>query len=90
MAIGDIALLISALGIGGIVTKLVEKIIDQRRGRIQAEQTAWDQRDAEARKRRLLEETLHDTRECLRRAGVAYEDMPAWPSHTRSISKGEK
>ena len=83
MAIGDIALLISALGLGGIVTKLVEKIGDQRRGRIQAEQTAWDQRDAEARKRRLLEEALHDTRECLRRAGVAYEDMPAWPSHTR-------
>lgn len=88
MAIGDIALLISALGLGGIVTKLVEKIGDQRRGRIQAEQTAWDQRDAEARKRRLLEEALHDTRERLRSAGVAYEDMPAWPTTSRTTSKG--
>lgn len=89
MAIENFALLLSGLGIGGIVTKLVEKIFDQRRGRIQAEQTAWEQRDAEARRRRLLEEALHDTRECLRRAGVAYEDMPAWPSHTRPTSKGE-
>lgn len=87
MTIGTVIGLAGAFGAGTILTKLVEKIFDHRAGRIAAEQSAWEQRDAEARKRRLLEETLHDTRECLRRAGVRYEDMPAWPTIHRTDKK---
>lgn len=80
MELGDLAVLITALGVGSILTKLVDRLLDRRKGRLEAEQTAWEQRDAEARQRRRLEETLHATRHQLRDHGVPYEDMPPWPS----------
>ena len=79
MDLGEIALLVTALGVGGILTRLVDQLLDRRKGRQAAEQSAWEQRDKEARQRRRLEEALHATRYQLRDHGVAYEDMPPWP-----------
>ena len=92
MDLGEIALLVTALGVGGILTRLVDQLLDRRKGRQAAEQSAWEQRDramryrdAEARLRRRLEETLQATRHELNRHGVPYEDMPPWPpTRTRS------
>ena len=79
MDIGELVTLLAALGAGGILTKTAETALARLTGRADREQGAWAQRDAEARHRRVLEEALHDTRECLRRHGVPYADMPAWP-----------
>lgn len=76
----DVALLLTALGIGGVLTTAVQSIIQRITGKADREQNAWAQRDEEAAYRRVLQEALHDTREALRRQGVAYEDMPPWPS----------
>ncbi|PYG00150.1 hypothetical protein SAMN05216184_10489 [Georgenia satyanarayanai] len=80
--LGEIAVLATAFGLGTILTKLVDRLLDRRKGRIQDEQTAWEQRDAEARQRRRLEEALHETRQMLADHGVDYDDMPTWPSRT--------
>jgi len=79
MDFGDILALFATLGLGGILTQTAKAILARLTGRADREQDAWAQRDAEARHRRVLEEALHDTRECLRRHGVPYADMPAWP-----------
>lgn len=79
--LGDIAVLLTALGVGGIVTKMAGSWLDNRRGRHEKEQNAWQQRDAEAMHRRVLEEALHQHRSCWHRQdGRAYGDMPDWPS----------
>lgn len=80
MELGDIAALATALGVGSIITKLIDRMLDRRHGRLEQEQSAWEQRDAEARQRRRLEETLHDTRQMLAERGVDYDEMPPWPS----------
>lgn len=80
MTIADVALLAGAFGIGTIVKGLIDRLLDRRKGRITEEQSAWERADAEARYRRKLEEALHETRRDLHCLGVAYEDMPAWPS----------
>lgn len=78
--LGDIAVLLTALGVGGIVTKLAESWMANRKGRHEKEQNAWQQRDTEARHRRILEEALHQHRTCWHRLdGRAYDDMPPWP-----------
>jgi len=75
------AILATALGIGPILDRLVQKIIGRRTGRMEKEQTAWQQRDAEARRRRVLEEALHEHRQCWHiQDGRRYDDMPPWPS----------
>lgn len=79
--LGDIAVLLTALGVGGIVTTAVKEWLAGRRGKHALEQDAWQQRDAEARHRRVLEEALHQHRSCWHRQdGRAYGDMPDWPS----------
>lgn len=80
MDIGDFTLLAGAIGLGAILRTLLERLLDRRKGRLEAEQSAWEQRDSEARQRRRLEEALHATRHQLRDHGVPYEDMPPWPS----------
>jgi len=77
---GEIAALVTALGVGSIITRLVDRLLERRSGRIEQEQSAWEQRDAEARQRRRLEEALHQTRQLLHERGVDYDDMPEWPS----------
>ena len=80
MDLGEIALLVTALGVGGILTRLVDQLLDRRKGRQAAEQSAWEQRDREATRRRRLQEALHETRTGWHReTGKRFEDMPPWP-----------
>jgi len=83
MEVGDIINLAVGLGVGGILTKLVDRLLDRRQGRISEQQSAWEQRDREATRRRKLEEALHETRRCLHEHGVPYRQMPPWPGRTR-------
>lgn len=82
MELGELAAVLTAAGVGGILIKLVDRLLDRRKGRLEQEQTAWERLDAESRYRRLLEETLHDTRRALHERGVDYDAMPAWPSRS--------
>lgn len=81
MQTGDVIALLAALGIGGILTKLVDNIASWLRGRQRIERAAWDERDAEARKRRQLEEALHATRRAAMEHGVDLRDLPDWPTY---------
>ena len=84
MELGDFAVLITALGVGAILRDLVNRLMDRRRGKLEQEQSAWEQRDQYARRARRLEEALHEHRTCWHReTGRRFEDMPAWPSRTR-------
>jgi len=82
---GTLIALLTALGAGTVLGKLIDGIVGWLKGRHGAEQTAWEQRDAEARYRRLIEEALHETRryahnEC----GVPYDDLPEVPARDRN------
>lgn len=90
MDIGNFAVLLTALGLGAILRDLMNRVLDRRKGKLEAEQSAWEQRDKamrerddEARLRRRLEEALHETRRCLNERGVPYDQMPAWPSRSK-------
>lgn len=75
---------ISTLGAGAILIKLVEAIIDRFKGRQQREQTAWQQRDAEAKARRALEEYAHILRRELIDLGYDADEIPPWPQYTKT------
>lgn len=80
MELSDIINLVIGLGAGGITTKLVDRLLDRRKGRLEQEQTAWEQRDAWARRSRRLEESLHEHRtRWHQEAGKRFDDMPEWP-----------
>lgn len=80
MTFEQFAILATALGIGPILDRLAQKLIARRQGRMEKEQNAWQARDAEARYRRILEEALHQHRTQWLERGMAYEDLPPWPS----------
>ena len=73
--------LLSALGAGAILLKLVEVVLQRLMGRQKREQDAWTQRDREARARRMLEEYAGDLRLLAREHGIPREDIPAWPEY---------
>lgn len=75
---------VSALGAGAILLKLTEAIIERFTGKQGREQTAWGQRDAEAKKRRLLEEYAHLLRRDLIDAGYDADELPPWPRYTNT------
>lgn len=80
MTLAEIALLATAFGVGTILTKLVDKLLELRKGRIAGEQSAWERADSEARHRRELEETLHQHRQLWHILhDTPYEDMPPVP-----------
>jgi len=73
---------ISALGAGAILLKLTEALIERFTGKQRREQNAWQQRDREARIRRLLEEYAHLLRRELIDVGYDADEIPAWPRYT--------
>lgn len=80
---------LTALGAGAILLKIVESVIAWATGRHGREQSAWEQRDREASARRKLEETLHRTRLVAIANGVAEDLLPPWPTYnTHSRSSG--
>ncbi|WP_333811089.1 hypothetical protein [Timonella senegalensis] len=82
MEIGSLIQLISALGIGAILTKLFEGIFQWATGRSKREHDAWQQRDTEAKKRRQLEEYCHQLRHDLIDLGLDADDLPPWPTYS--------
>lgn len=79
---GMIVALISALGIGTVLSKLVEGLVNWVRGRTDREQTAWEQRDDQARKRRQAEESLHGHRRWTHyNCDIPYDEMPSLPDY---------
>lgn len=84
MDTGTVIALLTALGAGTVLGKLIDGIVNWAKGRHGREQTAWEQRDEEARFRRLMEEALHETRRYMHReCGIPYEQMPEIPKRTR-------
>lgn len=84
MDVGQIISLAAALGLGSIITKLIDAASDRAKEKRDSEGTAWEQRDHEARARRKLEETLHKTRRIAMDAGVPVEDLDRkapWPQY---------
>lgn len=79
MEIGAITAVLGALGAGAILTKLVESIIQWATGKQGREQTAWEQRDREAKARRMLEEYAARLRLELIESG---RTPPPWPEYT--------
>ena len=79
MTIADFAVLATAVGLGGILKTLIDHLLDRRRGRMLDEQNAWEQRDKEARHRRILEESLHQHRTVWLEHGLPFDDLPPWP-----------
>lgn len=83
LEIGDIAVLATAFGLGTILKTLIDRLLDRRKGRIEQEQSAWEQRDAWAKKARRLEEALHEHRTCWHyETGKRFTDMPPWPGRS--------
>lgn len=84
MDAGVIIQFVAALGLGGIITKLIESATSWAKDRRGAEKDAWEQRDDEARARRQLEETLHMTRRIAMDAGVPLAEIDQrapWPEY---------
>ena len=71
----------SALGAGAILLKLTEALIKRFTGKQQREQDAWEQRDKEAKVRRLTEEYAHLLRWELIDAGYDPDELPPWPKY---------
>lgn len=84
MDIGTLVAGFTALGLGGILTKLVENLLKRRSGKLAEEQTAWQQRDSEARARRKLEEFAHRQRLLMIARGIPETDQPTWPEYDTS------
>lgn len=72
----------STLGVGGVIAVVARAIADWGAGKPQREQSAWEQRDREAKARRMLEEYAHDLRHELIELGLDPNDLPEWPEYT--------
>lgn len=87
MEIGTVVTVLGSGFGGAIILELLRQIAKWRTGRLAAEQTAFQQRDAamrdrdaEAKRRRILEEYAHTLRRAWHLAtGTPYDDMPVWP-----------
>jgi len=73
--------MLSALGAGAILLKLVEAVLQRLMGRQKREQDAWAQRDREAKARRMLEEYATDLRLLLIENGAKRAELPDWPPY---------
>lgn len=82
MSLPAIATILSTLGAGAILLKLVEVTLQRLMGRQKREQDAWVQRDREARARRMLEEYAAVLRRQMLETGIPYADLPAWPTYS--------
>lgn len=85
MDVGTIISLAAALGIGGIIGKLIDAATSKSKDKRADERSAWADRDTEARKRRLLEEYAHRLRRLLFKHGAqegpGEDDVPTWPTY---------
>lgn len=79
------ALLLTALGAGGILKALLDNVWAWLKGRQAEERDAWAERDKEAKGRRVLEEYAHRLRRMLFRLGAregdGEDDVPRWPTY---------
>ena len=82
MSLPAIATILSTLGAGAILLKLVEVTLQRLMGRQKREQDAWVQRDREARARRMLEEYAAVLRRQMLETGISYADLPTWPTYS--------
>lgn len=71
--------LISALGLGAILSELIKALIARWSGRYERLNQVWKRVDVESRKRRVLEEELHRVRILARDAGVPSDQLGDWP-----------
>ena len=84
MSLQDIAALAGGLGLGSVLTTLIPLIWrrltgKEARRRSDAEK-AWEQRDEQARRRRIVEEHAHVLRRKLIEADcIEPKDIPPWP-----------
>lgn len=76
--------LISALGLGAILSELIKALIARWSGRYERLNQVWKRVDVESRKRRVLEEELHRVRILARDAGVPSDQLGDWPVFTDS------
>ena len=76
--------LISALGLGAILSELIKALIARWSGRYERLNQVWKRVDVESRKRRVLEEELHRVRILARDAGVPSDQLGDWPVLTDS------
>ena len=76
--------LISALGLGAILSELIKALIVRWSGRYERLNQVWKRVDVESRKRRVLEEELHRVRILARDAGVPSDKLGDWPVFTDS------
>ena len=74
--------LISALGLGAILSELIKALIARWSGRYERLNQVWKRVDVESRKRRVLEEELHRVRILARDAGVPSDQLGDWPVFT--------
>jgi hypothetical protein len=79
------ALLLTAIGAGGILKALLDNVVAWLKGRQTEERDAWAARDREAKARRVLEEYAHTLRRRLFRRGAregdGEDDVPRWPTY---------
>ncbi|WP_284250413.1 hypothetical protein [Litorihabitans aurantiacus] len=85
MEVGDIIQGLATLGLGAIITKLIDYATTRRREQRESQGKAWEERDREARARRILEEYAHKLRRNLFRRGAkegpGEDDVAPWPDY---------
>lgn len=67
-----------AAAIGGIITHFGKHVIDWAKGRTAREQSVWEQRDEQARRRRIGEEYILELRLLLINHGI---EPPPYPEY---------
>src|SRR5690625_3586907 len=83
MSVATFATIAASIGLGAILTKLLDNTLDWVKGRHKKSPEGWRKFDRESRKRRMLEETLHETRLYVSEQGIPLEDLPDWPSYPK-------
>lgn len=84
---GTVIGLLTALGGGAILTKLVEALIGWIGGKPAREQSVWDRYDNEAKKRRMAEEHAAVLRRLYIEGGLDPAKLPAWPVYSSTKEK---
>lgn len=87
-----VPVIIAAIG-SPLAVKSFDLMVRQLTGREARKRSdidkAWAARDVEARQRRKLAESLHETRLLAREYGVPLDKLPPWPDGTGSIKTGD-
>lgn len=71
--------LLTALGVGAILSKAVEYALNRLGGRYERISQVWRRVDIESRKRRQLEDDLHRVRLIARELGATSDQLGDWP-----------